>query len=140
MFRNLSLFLNQPEDRQYFPASFSDSRVQVLSVCPGQVLMETAARDMGDGMNIHFLKKLQNRLDIDLRRCQKNFTERSAELFGIAADLIAHLNIEYLSDKREAVGMYAGRRKTDNDIPFLHVLLVQNLLHALQFFLPYMVR
>ena len=73
---NLAVFLKEAEDRKNLPSPFTDLYSLAFLEDPRDVLVETAAGDVGDSMDIQLTDNIQDLLHIDSRRGQRHKAER----------------------------------------------------------------
>ena len=102
---------------------------QPLFQAAGDILIEAAAGDVGDALDIHLFQHLQHRLDVDLGGSQQGIAQGlAAQLGGGGVQNIGIVvNIKDLAHQRETVGMNTGGGQSEDDIASLHGLVVQNL-------------
>ena len=123
---NIAGLCNQVEDGQHLNGALVDLRAQAVGDGAGNILIETAAGDVADALDVNFFQQRQNGLDVDLRGGQQGLGD------GFPAQRIAGpvnfggvlVNAENLADQAEAVGVNAGGSQRDDHVPFRHFRLV----------------
>ena len=73
---NLAVFLKEAEYRKYLPGAFVYLYSLAFLKDPRDVLVETAAGDVGDSVDIQLTDNIQDLLHIDSRRGQRHKAER----------------------------------------------------------------
>ena len=82
--RNLSVFLKEMEDGKYLPSTFVDFYSLTLLKDPRNVLVESAAGDVGDSVDIEAVDYFKDLLDIDPGRSKGDQAQRLVSpKFGI---------------------------------------------------------
>ena len=120
--------MNVAENRERSHARLFDLRPQAFGNAPGNILVKSAARNVGHALYRHFLKQREHGLDIDFGGRQQGLTKAlSAELRNGRPEIRA-LYVEHLSHQGKAVGMHARRGQRNHDVPLPDALVVQNLI------------
>ena len=105
------------ENRQYRPGAEVDVCGQTVRNHTRNVFDEAAAGDVGDTLDHAGLEQRGEGLHINLRRGEEHVAELFAvELVKHGIDGIASLLEQGFAHQREAVGMYAGGRQTNEHI------------------------
>ena len=114
---DLTLILNELEDRRNFPGGTVDFGIDGLGENARNVIREASARNVGHTRNLNLaLKKLCDRLQEALMNGEKRLTERlvrTGELIlpGILAEIENNA-----AGEREAVSLKTAGRKTDDNV------------------------
>ena len=83
-------------------------RAQQLLQAAGDILIEAAAGDVGDALDIHLFQHLEHRLDVDLGGGQQGLAQRLAAQLcrGRLQDIGVVVDIKNLAHQRETVGVH----------------------------------
>lgn len=114
---DLALILNKLEDRRNFPGGTVDFGIDGLGENTRNVIREASARNVGHTRNLDLaLKKLCDRLQEALMNGEKRLAEsliRTREL--ILPGILAEIEND-AAGEREAVGLKAAGRETDDNV------------------------
>ena len=81
--RDAAHLLHQVEERRGADVRLADAGAAALLQAAGDILIEAAAGDVGDALDIHLFQHLEHRLDIDLGGGQQGLAQRlAAQLSG----------------------------------------------------------
>ena len=81
---------------------------------------------MGDALDLDFSQQRQHGLDVDLGRGQQRFAQGLASQGLYLFFQIGVLHVEDLADEGETVGVNAGGGQSEDDVAFLHGLVVDD--------------
>ena len=129
MLRDAADLLHQVEEGRGADVLLLDAGAAALLQAAWDILVEAAASDMRDALDIHFFQHFQHRLDVDLGGGQQGLAE------GLAAQLCGGrlqdggvaVDVKNFAHQRETVGMDAGGGQGDDDIAGLHGLVIEDL-------------
>ena len=124
---HVALLLDEVKDGQHRHVALLDLGGHALGQAAGDVFIETAAGDVGDGLDRDLLHEGQDALDIDAGGGQQRLTQGLAAQ-GLHGGLqIRVLHVQDLADQREAVGVHAGGGQAEDHIAGLDLGLVKDL-------------
>mgnify|MGYP002416089685 CR=1 FL=1 len=129
MLRDAALFLHQVEEGRGADILLFDAGAAAFLQAAGDVLIEAAAGDVGDALDIHLFQHFQHRLDVDLGGGQQGLAQGLAGELGRGGleDIGVAVDVKDLAHQREAVGVDARGGQRQNDITGLHGVVVQDL-------------
>ena len=124
-----ALLLNEVENGQAGEGVQLDLGGEALGHHAGHVLIETAAGDVADGVDVHtLLQQGLNGLDIDAGGGEQGLAQALAAQLVHGGGEVGVLHVKDLAHQGEAVGVDTGGSKTDEHITLSQVLAVDDLL------------
>ena len=118
------------EDRQHSDRALLYPCAEPVRNAPRDVLVEAAACDVGDALDIHLFKQSEYRLYVYLRWFEQSLAERLSAEHRVARSQRLHvslLEIEDLAHEGESVGVDSARRQSDHNVAGLHLIVVYDL-------------
>ena len=116
---DIAMLLQETENRKNLPSSLLHMNTLTLLKDTRDVLIESAAGDVGNTMNVTVPDDIQNLFHINSGRGQCYLSERFVSQFRINLVKIESCIRENLADKTETIGMNTGRSDSHEDITHL---------------------
>ena len=114
--RHLAVLFQEAEHRKDLPRTLLDLQPLSFVQDARDVLVETAARDVADAVNVALPDHLEDLLHVDLRRREQHFAQQFVRQLGIAAVQVEIVVVQNLAHEAEPVRVDAARRNAHQHI------------------------
>ena len=125
--RHLAVLFEEAEHGQNLPCALIDFESLPVVQDAGNVLVESAARDVADAVYVAVANHLQHLPDIDFGRSQQHLAQQFVRQFGIYLVQVEAVVGDDLAHKAETVGVHAARRDADQHVARLDLRAVDQL-------------
>ena len=128
-FRDVAGLGDEVKDGQHPHGTSVDLGAEALRDAAGDVLIEAAAGNVADALDIHLFKQSQNALDVDSGGGQQGFQNglTTQGLTGLL-EVGVVLHVKDLPYQAKAVGMHTGGSQGDHHVTGFHAGIVNDFL------------